>query len=121
MNTKYIFLAFTLLFSYTFQAQKITKINSKKVTSIYTFSNFSNNINNTSFFNKKLKTTTKDSLFTNIAFTNINKFSFNSRKINKVPSEFLYDFKRKQDKNLWKDFLLKNDPTLWPLHCPLPN
>jgi hypothetical protein len=45
-----------------------------------------------------------------------NTFSMNTKNLGRKPSEFIYDdYKRYQDNNLLKGFLLKNDPTRWDL------
>lgn len=52
----------------------------------------------------------------------LNQFSIDFKDVGKTPSAFIYDdYKRYQDRNLLKGFLLKNDPTSWNLQRPQPN
>jgi hypothetical protein len=122
MKTKYHFIAILFLFSVSINAQKEDKTTSKKPTSIYTFSGFSNDKNDFSAINKKLKLSNLNFVIVNAIDLDLNQFSIDFKNIGKKPSTFIYDdYKRYQDRNLLKGFLLKNDPTRWNLQSPQPS
>jgi hypothetical protein len=116
MKTKHFALAFIFLFSISINSQQITKSPSKKPVSIYTFSNFLNGENSFSAINKKLKLANLNFVFVDEIAMDLNQFSFDFIDLGKTPTAFIYDdYKRYQDQNLLKGFLLKNDPTRWNL------
>jgi hypothetical protein len=122
MKTKHFALAFIFLFSISINSQQITKSPSKKPISIYTFSNFLNDENSFSAINKKLKLANLNFVFVDEIAMDLNQFSFDFIDLGKTPTAFIYDdYKRYQDQNLLKGFLLKNDPTRWNLQCLPPN
>jgi hypothetical protein len=122
MKTKHFALAFIFLFSISINSQQITKSPSKKPVSIYTFSNFLNDENSFSAINKKLKLANLNFVFVDEIAMDLNQFSFDFIDLGKTPTAFIYDdYKRYQDQNLLKGFLLKNDPTRWNLQCLPPN
>jgi hypothetical protein len=122
MKTKHFALAFIFLFSISINSQQITKSPSKKPVSIYTFSNFLNGENSFSAINKKLKLANLNFVFVDEIAMDLNQFSFDFIDLGKTPTAFIYDdYKRYQDQNLLKGFLLKNDPTRWNLQCLPPN
>lgn len=122
MKFKYFLSALVFLFSIAINAQEQDKDSSKKPTSIYTLSAITINENGFSAINEKLKLSNFKFVYVDGVDLDINRFSINSKYFGKKPSGFIYDdFKRYQDKNLLKGFLLKNDPTRWNLQCPQPN
>ncbi len=122
MNFKHVFLAIIFLSCITTNAQKKDKIASIKPVSIYTVPSFSNGENNFSAINKKLKLSNLHFVIVDELDLDLNRFSINAKDFGKKPSAFIYDdYKRYQDRNLLKGFLLKNDPTRWNLQCPQPN
>ena len=119
--TNLIFTVFTLL-STTLIAQKTTKTITKTPVSIYTISNVSIDKNGFYEINKRLKLSNFDFVIVNAIDLDLNQFSINTKHLTTKPSEFIYDdYKRYQDQNLLKGFLLKNDPTRWNLQCRQPN
>ena len=119
--TNLVFTVFTLL-STTLIAQKTTKIVAKTPVSIYTVSNFSIDKNGFSEINKKLKLSNFDFVIVDAIDLDLNRFSINTKHLTTKPSDFIYDdYKRYQNQNLLKGFLLKNDPTRWNLQCRQPN
>jgi hypothetical protein len=122
MKTKHFALAFIFLFSISINSQQIAKSPSEKPVSIYTFSNFLNDENSFSAINKKLKLANLNFVFVDEIAMDLNQFSFDFIDLGKTPTAFIYDdYKRYQDQNLLKGFLLKNDPTRWNLQCLPPN
>jgi hypothetical protein len=122
MNIKYTFIAIIFLSCITINAQKNDKTVSIKPISIYTVSSFSNDENSFFAINKKLKLSNFNFVIVDGLDLDLNRFSLNSKNLGKKPSTFIYDdFKRYQDRNLLKGFLLKNDPTRWNLQCLQPN
>lgn len=118
MKTKLYFLAFLFLISLTINAQETDKKTPKKPASIYTFSAFSNDKNSFSAINKKLNLDNLNFVYVNGFDIDIdsNPFSVEYKDLGKTPTAFIYDdYKRYQDRNLLKGFLLKNDPTRWNL------
>lgn len=114
MKNSCLFLVAFLLFSITLQAQKTAK----KPTSIYTFSKFSDDKNGFSAINKRLKLKNFNFVFVDVVDLDLNQFSVDTNNLYKTPSEFIFDdYKRYQNRNLLKGFLLKNDPTRWNLQC----
>ena len=96
----FLFLCFSL------NAQKLP-------TSIYTFSSL-NTVNKVYTLNKKLNLTNHTFVIVDQIDLDTNAFSMNTKNLGRKPSEFIYDdYKRYQDNNLLKGFLLKNDPTRW--------
>ncbi|PQJ79686.1 hypothetical protein [Polaribacter porphyrae] len=121
MKIKYQILLLTLLFSFSFSAQKKNTHQSKKITSIYTFSSFSNNANSFTNFNKKLKLNNLRFVYLNQDGLDLNLFSFNFRDIGVTPSKFIYDdYISYRDEYLLKGWIRKHDPTHWNLQCPNP-
>lgn len=121
MKRKHYFFAFILLISITINAQKIDE-NQLKPTSIYTFSTFSKDENNFSALRKRLKLDHFSFVFVDLVDLDLNQFSIDFKDLGKTPSAFIYDdYKRYQDRNLLKGFLLKNDPTRWNLQCQKQN
>jgi hypothetical protein len=122
MKTTYYFSALILLLSITINAQEVDENQAKKPASIYTFSAFSNDENSFSAIQKKLKLYNFSFVFMNAIALDLNQFSIDFKDVGKTPSAFIYDdYKRYQDRNLLKGFLLKNDPTRWNLQRPQPN
>ncbi|PQJ77080.1 hypothetical protein [Polaribacter glomeratus] len=122
MKTKHFVLAFIFLFNISINSQEIDQNSSEKPVSIYTFSNFSNGKNNFSAINKKLKLANLNFVFVDGVAMDLNQFSVDFTNLGKTPTAFIYDdYKRYQDQNLLKGFLLKNDPTRWNLQCLPPN
>lgn len=122
MNIKYTFIAIIFLSCITINAQKNDKTVSIKPISIYTIPSFSNDENSFFAINKKLKLSNFNFVIVDGLDLDLNRFSLNSKNLGKKPSTFIYDdFKRYQDRNLLKGFLLKNDPTRWNLQCLQPN
>jgi hypothetical protein len=122
MNFKHVFIAIIFLSCITINAQKKDKIASIKPVSIYTIPSFSNGENNFSAINKKLKLGNLHFVIVDGLDLDLNRFSINTKDFGKKPSSFIYDdYKRYQDRNLLKGFLLKNDPTRWNLQCLQPN
>ncbi|PQB08339.1 hypothetical protein BST83_15305 [Polaribacter filamentus] len=118
MKTNYLFLALIFLFSISINGQNSDKNLSKKPASIYTFSNFLNSKNSFSAINKKLKLVNLSFVIVDGIDIDLNRFSVDFNDLGKTPTAFIYDdYKRYQDKNLLKGFLLKNDPTRWNLQC----
>ena len=104
------------------QAQKTLHNLSKKSKSVYTFSLFSNDENSFSAINKKLKLSGFNFVFVDGLELELNRFTINTENFGRHPSKFIYDdYKRYQDRNLLKYFLLKNDLTRWNLQCPQQN
>ena len=122
MKTKLYFLAFLFLISLTINAQKTDKKTPKKPASIYTFSAFSNDKNSFSAINKKLNLDNLNFVYVDRFDIDSNPFSVEYKDLGKTPTAFIYDdYKRYQDRNLLKGFLLKNDPTRWNLQCQQQN
>jgi hypothetical protein len=118
MKTKYSFLVLIFLFSISINGQNIDENLSKKPVSIYTFSNFLTSENSFSAINKKLKLVNLSFVMVDGIDLDLNRFSVDFKNLGKTPTAFIYDdYKRYQDKNLLKGFLLKNDPTRWNLQC----
>jgi hypothetical protein len=118
MKNTYFFIVLILLFSISINAQKIDKNPSKKPASIYTFSAFSNDENSFSAINKKLKLANFSFVIIDAIALDLNQFSIDFKDVGKT---LIYDdYKRYQDRNLLKGFLLKNDPTRWNLQCTQP-
>jgi hypothetical protein len=118
MKTKYSFLVLIFLFSISINGQNIDENLSKKPVSIYTFSNFLTSENSFSAINKKLKLVNLSFVMVDGIDLDLNRFSVDFKDLGKTPTAFIYDdYKRYQDKNLLKGFLLKNDPTRWNLQC----
>ena len=121
MKLKNILFTVFLLINLSFFAQKKTTSTSKKPASIYTISNLLNSKNSFSAINKKLNLNNFNFVFVDIVDLDLNQFSIEVNNLYKTPSDFIKDdFKRYQNNNLLKGFLLKNDPTRWNFHCPKP-
>ncbi len=121
MKLKNILFTVFLLINLSFFAQKTNSSFKKKPVSIYSFSQFSNNQNSFSAINKKLNLNNFNFAFVNIIDSNFNQFSIDANNIYKTQPEFVDDdFRRYQNKNLLKGFLIENDPTRWLFHCPSP-
>lgn len=122
MKNQHFFLAIFFLVSITISAQEKNNKTSLKPVSIYTFSGFSNDKNSFSAINNKLKLTGFKFVIVNQLDLDLNQVSINTNTFGRKPSELIYDdYKRYQDRNLLKGFLLKNDPTRWNLQCRQPN
>tara|TARA_R110001592_G_scaffold20317_9_gene82663 strand:- start:3081 stop:3458 length:378 start_codon:yes stop_codon:yes gene_type:complete len=122
MKTNYLFLVLIFLFSISINGQNIDEHLSKKPVSIYTFSNFLTSENSFSAINKKLKLVNLSFVMVDGIDLDLNRFSVDFNDVGKTPTAFIYDdYKRYQDRNLLKGFLLKNDPTRWNLQCAPPN
>jgi hypothetical protein len=122
MKNKHFFLALIFIFSYTINGQNKPTKDSKKPTSIYTFSSFSKDKNSFSIINKKLKLKNFQFVYVDLIDLDTNTFSFNFNDISKNPSAYIYDdYLKYRDENLLKGFIEKNDPTRWNLQCPQPN
>jgi hypothetical protein len=118
MKTKYSFVVLIFLFSISINGQNIEENLSKKPVSIYTISNFLISENSFSAINKKLKLVNLSFVMVDGIDLDLNRFSVDFKNLGKTPTAFIYDdYKRYQDKNLLKGFLLKNDPTRWNLQC----
>ena len=111
---KKIFLLLVFLFiSISITSQNSNEASKKLPNSIYTLNSF-NNSNDFYAINKKLNLTDFSFVYVNQTDLDLNLFSFDTKNLSKKPSEFIYDdYKRYQDNNLLKGFLLKNDPTRW--------
>lgn len=121
MKTKYLFLMVIFLLSASIYAQKKAITYSKKPTSIYTFSKFSNDKNSFSAINKKLNLYKLNFIIVDQNDIDTNTFSFDFDDLGKKSSALVYeDYLKYRDENLLKGFLLKNDPTRWNLQCPNP-
>lgn len=115
---KKIFLPVVLFMCVSFYAQRIETTPQRMPNSIYTFSALKKDVNSISSINKRLKLTYFEFVIISIDDIENNMVSLNSRNIGKTPSAFIYDdYKRYQNNNLLKGFLIKNDPTRWNLHC----
>ena len=121
MKLKNIFFTVFLLINLSFFAQNTTTSASKKTASIYTVSNLLDSKNDFSAINKKLKLNNFNFTFVTIIDNDFNTYSIDLNNIYRAHSDFINDdLKRRQNKNLLKGFLLKNDPTRWNLWCPSP-
>ncbi|AUC86187.1 hypothetical protein CW731_13265 [Polaribacter sp. ALD11] len=117
MKRRTLFLMIVLLVSISFHAQKTELPQQKVPVSIYTFNSLDKDVNSISSLNKRLNLTTYK--FVTIAANDIenNIASINFSDVGKKPSAYIYDdYKKYQNNNLLKGFLLKNDPTRWNLH-----
>jgi hypothetical protein len=122
MKKNYLFLVLIFLFSISINGQNSDENLSKKPVSIYTFSNFLNSANSFSAINKKLKLGNFSFVLVDGLDLDLNQFSVDFTDLGKTPTAFIYDdYKRYQDRNLLKGFLLKNDPTRWNLQGAPPN
>lgn len=122
MKTTHFFCALIFLFSISINAQKIDENLSKKPISIYTISAFSDDVNSFSAINKKLKLANFSFVFVDAIALDLNQFSIDFKDLGKTSTSFIYDdYRRYQDRNLLKGFLLKNDPTRWNLQRLQPN
>tara|TARA_B110000503_G_scaffold56913_1_gene91111 strand:+ start:562 stop:939 length:378 start_codon:yes stop_codon:yes gene_type:complete len=118
MKTKYLLLSVIFFVSISINAQKTDKIPSQKPASIYTVSHFSDDKNSFWPVNKKLNLTNFYFVTVDDFTLDFNRSSLNSKNFGKESSGFIYqDYKRIQDRNLLKGFLLKNDPTRWNSWC----
>jgi hypothetical protein len=121
MKTKRSFLALIFLFSTAVNAQKKDINSSNKPVSIYTFSKPTSDKNGFSAINKKLQLTNFNFVYVDPLDLDLNRMSIDSNNLSNTPSAYIFDdYKRYQDRNLLKGFLLKNDPTRWNLQCPNP-
>ncbi|MGK0414398.1 MAG: putative membrane protein [Polaribacter sp.] len=121
MKTKLLFLAVIFLFSTAVSAQKKNTNSSNKPVSIYTFSKSISDKNGFSAINKKLQLTNFNFVYVDPLDLDLNRMSIDSNNLSNTPSAYIFDdYKRYQDRNLLKGFLLKNDPTRWNLQCPNP-
>ncbi|WP_439132644.1 hypothetical protein [Polaribacter sp.] len=121
MKTIYFFALISLVIVTSLNAQNSSKSQTKPFVSIYTFSSFSKNSNSFSYLNKKLNLSDFQFVYANLNDFDSNLFSIEFRNLRNYPSAFIYDdYIAYRDENLLKGFRLKNDPTLWNLHCPSP-
>ncbi|QNM84708.1 hypothetical protein H9W90_10930 [Polaribacter pectinis] len=112
MKKTYI-LTLTLFLSISLTAQQKDLFPKILPPSIYTFS-LMDDINDVFPLNKKLNLTNFNFAYVNQIDLELNTFSIDSNNFGKQPTEFIYDdYKRYQDRNLLKGFILKNDPTRW--------
>ena len=111
-----------LLFIHLIQAQNSTEKHQKSPLSIYTFSGFLSDANGFFCINKKLNFGTYSFVFKNRLVVEKEHFSTLSDAENKKSTTFTYNAIQKYlDQKLVKDFIQKNDPSQWNLHCPQPN
>ena len=121
METKLFFLALIFLFSGAVNAQQKNTTSSSKPVSIYTFSKTISDKNSFSAINKRLQLTHFNFVYVDPLDIDLNRMSIDSNNLSNVPSAYIFDdYRRYQDRNLLKGFLLENDPTRWNLHCPNP-
>ena len=117
MRKESIFLIVALLMTVTFYGQNKKIIQKKAPISIYTFNLMENDINSTSALNERLKLTNYKFVTVDLEDIETNTASLDFKYLDRKPSNFIYDdYKKYQDNNLLKGFLLKNDPTRWNLH-----
>ncbi|UAM97560.1 hypothetical protein K8354_14800 [Polaribacter litorisediminis] len=121
MKTKGSFLVIISLFSIAVNAQKKNINLSNKPASIYTFSKAISDKNGFSAINKKLQLTNFNFVYVDLLDLDLNRMSIDSNNLRNTPSAYIFDdYKRYQDRNLLKGFLLENDPTRWNLQCQNP-
>ena len=117
MRKESLFLIVALLMTVTFYGQNNKIIQKKAPISIYTFNLMENDINSTSALNERLKLTNYKFVTVDLEDIETNTASLDFKYLDRKPSNFIYDdYKKYQDNNLLKGFLLKNDPTRWNLH-----
>lgn len=113
MNKIKLMFSVLALFSVSLVAQKRSTPANLPV-SIYTYNQFSNSSYSFSNIFKSLNLTNYSFVFVDQLDIETNTFSINFKDLDKKPSEFIYDdYKRYQNNNLLKGFLVKNDPTKW--------
>lgn len=118
MKTKLSFLAVIFLFSTAVNAQKKDTNSSNNPVTIYTFSKSIRDKNSFSAINKKLQLTNFNFVYVDPLDLELNRMSIDSNNLSNIPSAYIFDdYKRYQDRNLLKGFLLENDPTRWNLQC----
>tara|TARA_R110002126_G_scaffold291479_2_gene453059 strand:- start:29513 stop:29899 length:387 start_codon:yes stop_codon:yes gene_type:complete len=121
MKIKLSFLALIFLCSSAINAQKKNTNSSNKPISIYTFSKSISDKNSFSAINKKLQLTNFNFVYVDPLDLDLNLMSIDSNNLSNAPSAYIFDdYRRYQDRNLLKGFLLENDPTRWNLQCPNP-
>lgn len=120
MKSKYLLLIISLTIGFTINAQSSTQKNPKTLQSIYTFSNFVNSTNSFSNLNKKLSLKNLQFGFVGHFNPDFNPFPLYFEDLSKTPTDFDYDYKRFQDRNLNKVFLIENNPFRRNLNCPNP-
>ncbi|MEE9408343.1 MAG: hypothetical protein V3V28_09735 [Polaribacter sp.] len=114
MNKIKLTLGLLLFCSISLNAQKSNTISTNLPVSIYTYNQLSNTSYSFSKIFKNLKLTDYSFVFVDQLDLYTNTFSINFNDIDKQPSIFIYDdYKRYQNNNLLKGFLVKNDPTRW--------
>ena len=119
MNIRHcIFFLCVLNFTPLFSQMKDWPIKRDPPSSIYTLHVFSQpSTNNFRHNASKIHTVSYQFVYVDLKDIDYNVFSFRFENIGKIPSSFIYDdYRRYQDRNLLKGFLLKNDPTRWNLH-----
>ena len=117
MKKRLLSLTISLLLSISLCAQKTNTPQQKVPVSIYTFNSLDKDVNSISSLNKRLKLTSYKFIIVKADDIATKVTSINFSAIGKKPSAYIYDdYKKYQNNNLLKGFLLKNDPTRWNLH-----
>ncbi|WP_397444591.1 hypothetical protein [Polaribacter sp. R77954] len=120
MKVRYLLITITLFLGLCTQAQNTTKTQLKTAVSIYTFSSLSKNTNSISNLNKKLNLKNIQFGYVGHINSDFNRFPLFFQDLSQTPSDFIYDYKRFQDRNIPIAFLVENNPTFWNLQCPNP-
>lgn len=102
----------------SYYGQKKDIIQKRVPLSIYTFNSIKTHIHGVFSIKKRLHLNSYKFVIVNANDLDRNMASIDFSTIGRKPSVFIYDdYKRYQNNNLLKGFLLKNDPTRCNLHC----
>ncbi|MHB0754816.1 hypothetical protein [Polaribacter sp. M15] len=118
MNLRHFLITISLFLGCFIHAQNATKAPSKKAVSIYTFSSLSKNSNSIANLHKKLNLSHVQFAYVGHFISDFNQPSLFFEDLSNTQSDFIYDYKRHQDRNLPIAFLVENNPTRWNLQCP---
>ncbi len=118
MKIKYFLIIIALFLGLSNHAQTSTKTPSNKAVSIYTFSSLSKNANSIANLHKKLKLNHVQFAYVGHFISDFNQIPLFFEDVSKTHADFIFDYKRYQDRNLPIAFLVENNPTRWNLQCP---